>query len=283
MQFHLVDDGVPEISKNIIQEACRTREVEYIEHDSRKFVFEPESKVKPGNILFRPAVSQIAMRVEQFLYQPGVSTFYTDTWGILNYCNNSIVQFEANDIPIPRTFYINQNTRSVLDYYVEQLGGYPVVLKVLGHSSGIGVMKLDSKSTLYSVVDFVTAGGQVPILSAFVDNAVHWRCLVVGKKVIAGYVNPQEEGDFRTYGSTNKEDIFTEVDAEMNLIALNATQSLGVELGGVDMLRHESGRLYVLECNYPCYFAHAQQYGDVDVAGQIVDYLIDKARCPDAM
>lgn len=277
MEFHLVDEDVPAISKELIQKACSQRDIDYHEHQSKQFVFEPENKIAPGNILFRPAVSQASMRVEQFLYQPGVATFYKDTWGVLNSCNNSTAMFEANNIAVPRNFYLTQHSRPVLDYYVEQLGGYPVIVKVLGHSSGIGVMKLDSSESLYSVVDYVTASNQIPVLSAYIPDATHWRCVVVGSDVIAAYINPQDGADFRTYGTTDKNEVFEAVDADLAQIAIGATKALSLEFGGVDILKHISGRCYVLECNFPCYYAHAQEVGDIDVAGKMVDHLSQKA------
>ena len=47
--------------------------------------------------------------------------------------------------------------------------------------------------------------------------------------------------------------------------------------GGVDILEHSSGRLYVLESNNPCYFASAQLAIGTDVSGAIVEYLLQKA------
>ncbi|MDC2888192.1 ATP-grasp domain-containing protein [Psychrosphaera algicola] len=185
--------------------------------------------------------------------------------------------FELNDIPIPRTFYLYNKQRDCIDYYVEQLGGYPVILKVLGYSGGVGVMKLESAQSLYSVIDFVCANGTAPLLSSFIPDAVHWRCVVVGEKVVAAYINPPDKGDFRTYGTTDKNEVFEGAGTEIDALAIKAVSVLGYEFGGVDILRHPSGRCYVLEANFPCYYAHAQEIGGIDVAGKIVDYLAEKA------
>ena len=278
MRLHYVDDGVPEISTSIIDQACQAKGVELVIHDASTFVFEPEARAEPGEMLFRPAVSASAMRVEQFLYQPGVATFYRSPRGIYWNCNDPINLFAAAGIPTPRTFYVTHTDRPTLQYYVEQLGGLPVILKVLGHSRGVGVMRVDSVASLYSVVDYLNASGQMPVLCAYIDNAVHWRCTVVGDQVVAAYINPPDGEDFRTYGTDDPEEVFATVDTDLEETALNVTRLLDIELGGVDILRHESGRCYVLECNFPCYFAHAQEVGGIDVGGAMVDFLIDKAK-----
>ena len=278
MNLHLVNDGVPPISISIIEEACSTRNISCSIHNAGAFVFAPEIKAAPGDLLFRPAISANALKVEQFLYRDGVATFYKDTNGIFFNCNNANAMFEAAGIPTPRSFYLNRTTRDTLDYYVEQLGGYPVVLKVPGHSGGVGVMKLDSQQALYSVVDFVSMSGQLHILSAFVDGATHWRCVVVGEQVVASYINPPDGNDFRTYGTTNPEEVFSSIDAEIESLAIQAVHALGVYFGGVDILQHPSGRLYVLEANFPCYYAHAQEVGGIDVAGRMVDFLLARSK-----
>ena len=277
MKLHYVDDGVPEISTQIIAEACEAREVELIVHEANTFVFAPEQKASAGDLLFRPAISAASMRVEQFLYQPGVATFYRSAAGVFWNCNDAVHLFQSEGIPIPRTFYVNNADRGTLDYYVEQLGGFPVILKVLGHSRGVGVMRLDGVESLYSVVDYVAASGQTPILCTYIDNAVHWRCMVVGDRVVAAYINPQDANDFRTYGTTDPDEVYTEVGRDLSEVSIAATRILDISLGGVDVLRHESGRCYVLECNFPCYYAHAQEVGGVDVAGAMLEFLIDKA------
>lgn len=276
MKLHLVDDGVPSISLDIMLEACKQRSLDYIVHEAGTFVFEPERKASPGDLLFRPAVSSAALRVEQYLFQPGVSTFYNDPFGIYYTSNNATALYEQHEIPIPRSFYLHNRSPNVLDYYVEQLGGYPVILKVLGYSGGVGVMKLDSSESLYSVVDFVCANGTVPLLSTFIPNAVHWRCVVVGSDVVAAYINPPIKDDFRTFGTTNKDEVFTSAGEAIDAISVKAVSLLGNEFGGVDVLQHPSGRCYVLEANFPCYYAHAQEIGGIDVAGKMVDYLINK-------
>ena len=275
-KLHIVNDDVPSISIKILKKACDDRGIKTLVHESPSFVYEPFRKAEPGDLLFRPAISSLAMKVEQYLFQPGVSTFYREPWGIFYSSNNATCLFEHHNVPIPRTFYIHNTSREVIDFYVEQLGGFPVVLKVLGYSGGVGVMKLDNPESLYSVVDFVCASGSIPVLSAFIPDAVHWRCVVVGEKVIAAYINPPDGKDFRTYGTTNKDEVFDSVSSDMEAIAVQAVHALGNDFGGVDILKHPSGRSYVLEANFPCYYAHAQSIGGIDVAGKMIDYLLNK-------
>ena len=59
---------------------------------------------------------------------------------------------------------------------------------------------------------------------------------------------------------------------------MQACQVLGLEFGGVDVLVHDSGRAYVLEVNFPCYFGHPKRAVDQDVAAVMVQHLKAKAQ-----
>jgi glutathione synthase/RimK-type ligase-like ATP-grasp enzyme len=60
--------------------------------------------------------------------------------------------------------------------------------------------------------------------------------------------------------------------------AVRAVRAQRLFFGGVDLLRHPSGRLYVIEVNFPCFFAQATLGGGVDVAGPMIDFLSERAR-----
>ncbi len=201
MAFYCVNDGVPEATTRLLREACLTRSIDYQEIHAPLFDYRDERQLEPGDLLYRPAVSFTAIRVEQFLYADGVSTFYADPEGVYFNPMAAAMLFQRAGLDIPLTFYCPTPDRGLLSGYVDRLGGFPVVVKMLGYSRGIGVIRVDSLPALYSVMDFATAEGKTPQLMAYVDEAVHWRLTVVGDRVASAYRNTQEIDDFRTYAS----------------------------------------------------------------------------------
>ena len=190
------------------------------------------------------------------------------------------MMFERAGLPIARTIFAASADRHLLDKWAHFLGGFPLVLKVLGGQRGIGVMRVDSKPALYSLMDFALAQGHTPLLCSFVPEAVHWRVVVVGDKAVAWYRNADEDDDFRTYGSEDPAMYMGELPDGAEELAVKACHVLENAFGGVDILQHPSGRLYLLEANFPCYFAQAQEVVGVDVAGAMVDWLLDRAMMP---
>jgi len=261
----------------MLRNACVAKDIEYIEIQARNFDFQPQRQLVRGDMMYRPAVSIAAQRTEQFLYAPEVATFYRDPEAVYYTCTNPTLLYQRSGLPIARTVFCTSPDRNILRAHVEFLGGFPLVLKFSGNSGGIGVIKLDGYEALFSVLDFALAQGQQPILCAYIENAIHWRILVVGNKAIARYRNPIDVDDFRSFGSTQPEDFSRDCPTEMETIAVQAAHLLRQEFGGVDVLEHESGRLYLLECNFPCYHPHAEKYGGIDVSGQMVEFLMEKS------
>jgi hypothetical protein len=279
LRFHCVDDeGVPEETKCLLRSACQRHGVEYVEVDARDFDYTTVPDLGDRDLLYRPAISLSAMRVEQFLHNPRVTSFFRDDLGIFYDCLSQPLMMQRAGIPIPRTIYRSTTSRPLLRRYVEHLGGFPVVVKWLGRSRGIGVLRVDSFPSLFSLVDHVDDGGTQPLLCQYIPDATHFRLVVVGEGVAASYRSAQEPDDFRSYGSDDPADYLVPTDAAMAEIAVRTTRVLGVETAGVDVLRARSGELYVLEANFPCYFAQAQLAVGVDVAGAMVDHLVRKNR-----
>lgn len=277
-KFFCVNDGVPEETTRLLREACERRAVEYVEVDAPQFDYDPARRLRAGSLLYRPAVSLAAQRVEQFLYDRRVATFYTEPDGPFFACTNPTMLHERAGLPVPPTLYCSTNRRKLLRGYVERLGGFPVVLKAGGGERGIGVMRVDSFAALFSLVDYLRALGHNPLLCSYVPDAVHRRLVVVGRRVIAAYRNQTYPDDFRTYAREDLSDYEARASPEMARVAVRAAHALGYEFGGVDILEAPGGRIFLLESNFPCYYAQAQLAAGVDIAGKMVEHLLRKAR-----
>lgn len=273
----LVDDGVPDETIVLLQRAAEQRGVAVQVVTPRHFDFAATEPLPDGALLFRPAVSLLASRVEQALWQPKVATFLLDPDGPLVSNVAAHETFLRAGLPVPRTLPLASTDRGLLRTYVDALGGLPVVVKALGYSRGVGTIRVDSLASLFSVVDYMLAEGGKPLLCAYIPDAVHWRLVVVGDRVVSAYRNVNDDDDFRTSGSDAPEDYTAEPPAGMAELAVASCQALRHAHGGVDVLWHPSGRMYLLESNFPCYYAQSQLQTGVDIAGAMVDWLLDRA------
>ncbi|MBC7909916.1 MAG: 2OG-Fe(II) oxygenase [Pyrinomonadaceae bacterium] len=277
-QFYCVNDSVPQETTDLLRTACEERKVEYVEVNAPLFDYDPAQRLSKGALLYCPAISTAAHRVEQFLYAQGVATFYADRSGPFFGPLNPTLLYERNGLPIPPTLYCSTANRALLRRHVEQLGGFPIVLKLPGGERGIGVMRVDSFPALFSLVDYMKALGASPLLCSYIDDAAHWRIIVIGKRAVAGYRNHTETDDFRTHARDERSDYEAQPSPALAGIAIRAVACNGYEFGGVDILEAPGGQLFLLESNFPCYFPQAQLVAGIDIAGMMIDYLLRKAK-----
>ena len=271
----VVDDDVPSETLMALSDAADQRGLSLVHIDAPSFDYADHRRLRPGDMLYRPATSQTAARVEQFLWASGVADLYTRPNGVFFDPNNASMLFDRMGLPVARTLWPTRATLPLVERWVQDLGGLPVVVKILGYSGGQGVIRVDSLVTLRSLLGAFLAKGDSPLLCAYVPDAVHWRIFVVGGRAVGGYRNVADQGDFRTSASDDPSDYHVALPPDVCAMAVQAAQALECELAGVDILSHPSGRHYLLEANFPCYFGHAQEHGQ-DIAGALVDHLVDK-------
>lgn len=278
MRLHYIGstDDAPKTA--LLEAACRVRDIPFVHVDPGAFNYVDYTAVTGGEALYRANITAGASAIERFLLGPEVVTFYRSFERALLTGPGSYVVHAKKNIPIPRTIYFVTRDRQRLRAYVDYVGGFPVVLKATGASHGMGVMKLDSWEALFSVVDYVLPRHDGPvILRQFIDGRESARLIVLGNRVVDSIAYHAPPDDFRSNEGTVPNVTPQRFAAAVEKLAVQAVRVLGLEFGGVDVLLGEGSAMYVTEVNFPCNFARAQQLTGVDIAGQMVDYLVAKA------
>lgn len=116
-------------------------------------------------------------------------------------CDNKMsnaLMMERNNIPIPRTSIIS-NEKSIEDAHERVGGKFPVIVKTLKGTQGVGVMKVDSMSSLIGVCQSLWKYDADLLIQEFMEMKSDIRTLVIGGKVIASAERIREENnkDFR--------------------------------------------------------------------------------------
>jgi hypothetical protein len=267
----LVENETPAPTRLSIRRACRARGFEYIECDVTD-VHALAQPLAPGSLLYSPATSGLAMEVEARLWQPGVGTIYRGRLGPLKRVTAPDVTLARCDLPVPLSVTARTRNPTQLLEFAKSLGGFPLIVRLDGGEGGERVTRADSPEALISLVDLLHSVGRAPKLVTYVPDAVHVRVVVVAGRAVAAYDNVIPAGDFRSVPSDDPKAYRQAPQDEAARLAIAACDALDVDLGGVDILRHTSGRHYVLEVNTPCYFPRAERFG-ADVSGPLVDAL----------
>ncbi len=272
----VVVDEVDDELVNQLSAAATARNVRLLTVDAGTVDLLQLPQLGTRDLLYRIGGSHRACVAEQLLWGPGVATFYADSLGPHRLLDTQELVLARAGVPVPRATYALPANRAELRFAVDELGGLPIVIKRPGSSLGLGVMRLDTWTSLVGVVDALRAeGGDAFTLMAYVAPAVHWRVIVVADEVVACYRNPTRDGDFRTeVHEENTADFSAPVPAIAADAARAATTALGLRCAGVDVLVHEGGSVVVLEANFPFYFGHPKRAGGPDVALRMVDALL---------
>ncbi len=273
MDCIVISSDVNRTTNKLLQDACTKRNVNFRQLDAAQADFTDLPSLAPGTLIYRAHVGGPYLTLERVLLNQDVVSFYSDPFHIVNHQYDPLTLLHA-DLPIPKTVF--QINRAYVDDAVKSVGGYPVIIKSMGGSHGVGVMRLDSRESLVSVLDHLDQRGDYYIMRECIETDQSIRLTVLGDRVIDGIAYHVQQGDFRSnvgtpevspYGASN----------EMKQAAVKAVAAMGFEFGGVDFLTDDKG-FYIAEVNFPCYFPRSQEITGVDIAGHMIDHLLAKSQ-----
>ena len=165
-------------------------------------------------------------------------------------CDNKMsayISFERDNIPTPRTALIS-NEKGLLHAH-ERLGGkYPVIMKTLTGTQGIGVSIVESEKSMISVAQSLWKFGAALLLQEFMKFDFDIRTIVVNGKILASTKRTSAKKDFRSNKHREATTEAYKLSNDERKLVLDAARSVGAYMVGVD---HAivNGEYYVLECN----------------------------------
>jgi ribosomal protein S6--L-glutamate ligase len=173
---------------------------------------------------------------------------------------------------MPKTAFasIPKNIENVL----EQVGGAPVVIKLLEGTQGIGVILAETHKSAKSVIESFLALKANILVQEFIKEAggADIRAFIVDGKIVGAMKRQGLPGEFRSNlhrgGSAN----VIELSKEERETAIKAAKKLGLAIAGVDMLQSSRGPL-VMEVNSSPGLEGIEGATGVDIASKIIEYI----------
>jgi ribosomal protein S6--L-glutamate ligase len=166
-------------------------------------------------------------------------------------CDNkmsNVIMLERNNIPSPKSSILS-NKKSIEDAH-ERIGGkFPVVIKTLTGTQGVGVSIVNDMASLVSVADSLWKFDAQILIQEYFNIESDIRTLVVGGKIIGSAERIRKNpNDFRNnvhLGADTKPYKLSQ--EEMDVITSSARSS-GTLYCGVDHCMYK-GKPYILEVN----------------------------------
>lgn len=260
------------------EEACNRKGLNFCAIDSLKADYSSLPQLGANDLLYNSCRGSEIL--EDLLLNDKVKTVYKSTPSLRPHNVDTIpfsILADKHGIRAPKTIYKVNKNDGYLKKYVDELEGFPVILKTRSSTRGIGTIKIESWSSLVSTIDYLTSIGQEFIMRSFIKAKRGYRLIVLGDEVIASAAFHMQENDFRNAadpGVALYEAVVT--GAEMNKEAVRASHLANFYFSGVDFLEDEKGKFFLLEVNNPTGFSALIDVCGVDIPGKLLDYLIQK-------
>lgn len=180
-------------------------------------------------------------------------------------------------IGLPVTGFANSpdDTEDLLD----QVGGAPVVIKLLEGTQGVGVVLAETRKAAESVIEAFRGLNANFLVQEFIKEAggADLRCFVIGEKVVAAMQRQAKEGEFRSNLHRGGTAQIAKMTPEERSTATRAARIMGLSVAGVDLLRSNHGPV-VMEVNSSPGLEGIEQATGKDVAGQMIEFVEKNAR-----
>jgi ribosomal protein S6--L-glutamate ligase len=192
----------------------------------------------------------------------------------------SIQLLAKHNLGFPQTIFVKN--KEMIIPAIEELGGAPVIIKLLEGTQGIGVILADTNKVAEAIIETLQSTKQNVLIQKFVieSKGRDIRAIVAGNRVIAAMRRKAKGDEFRSNvhrgGSVEK----VELDEKYQRTAVRASQIMGLNVAGVDMLEGKDGP-QIIEVNSSPGLEGIERATNTDVAGAIVEYLEQQALFPE--
>ena len=219
--------------------------------------------------------------------------FMINTRAAMLTCDNKLTTallFEKFGLPTPRTAFVSNenNIKTALD----KVGGkFPVILKTLTGTQGVGVIKIESYEGLVATLQAMWKLEAEVLIQEFMPSDFDVRTFVVDNKIFASTKRTHSSYDFRSNTHRGAEaEPYKLSDEEMEMV-LKAARLSRAYMVGVDHIIFKN-KPYLLEINgspgsgadyegysYEDYYADAEPSGRIDgetMMSNVIDWIKER-------
>ncbi len=184
----------------------------------------------------------------------------------------SLQVLSRSKIGLPKTVFTNYS-RDV-ESVITQVGGTPLVIKLLEGTQGLGVVLAETKNAAKSVIEAFNGLKARVIVQEFIKEAkgADIRAFVVDGHVVGAMKRQGKEGEFRSNLHQGGSAEVIELTDEEEIAAIRAAKAMKLGVAGVDMLQSARGPL-ILEVNSSPGLEGIEKATGKDIAKTIIRYI----------
>ncbi len=189
----------------------------------------------------------------------------------------SLQLLSRRGVGLPRTGFANKPDN--IKDLIRNVGGAPLVIKLLEGTQGIGVVLADTNKNAESIIEAFMGLKANILVQEFIKEAggADIRCFVVGGKVVAAMKRQGAEGEFRSNLHRGGSATLVRLSKDERATAANAAKIMGLNVCGVDILQSHNGPV-VMEVNSSPGLEGIERATGKDVAGLIFEFIEREAK-----
>ena len=191
-------------------------------------------------------------------------------------CSNKIltqILLTRENIATPKTVVVTNDEQ--LDYAVKAIGDkFPVIVKTLFGTHGVGVIRADSFPSLRSIAQQLLKSETDFMIQEFIEHKESGRIYVLGGDVMAAVMRTIPDGDFRSNAHQGAELKIHEPSDKEKEICIKAAKTVGTNFSAVDYIVDDNGEVIIIEVNGSPGFEAMQEKVEFNVAQKVVKWLI---------
>jgi ribosomal protein S6--L-glutamate ligase len=176
---------------------------------------------------------------------------------------------------LPKTVFTNYSKE--VKKIIDDVGGAPLIVKLLEGTQGYGVVLAPTKKAAESIIDAFHSMKARVIVQEFIKEAkgADIRAFVVNDRVVGAMKRQGKEGEFRSNLHQGGSGELIKLSKQERDTAVTAAKAMGLPIAGVDMLQSERGPL-VLEVNSSPGLEGIEKATGKNIAGSIIRYVVKK-------
>ncbi|AXT18802.1 30S ribosomal protein S6--L-glutamate ligase [Flavobacteriaceae bacterium AU392] len=184
----------------------------------------------------------------------------------------SLQRLTKAGVGMPKTVFTNYS-RDV-EQAIAQVGGTPVIIKLLEGTQGLGVVLAETKNAAESVLEAFNGLQARVVVQEYIDEAKgsDLRALIVDGQVVGAMKRQAREGEFRSNLHRGGTADYVRLSESELKLAIKAARALKLPVCGVDMLQSERGPL-ILEVNSTPGLEGIETATDKNIARSIITFI----------
>lgn len=175
------------------------------------------------------------------------------------------------NIPMLKTVYANDPT--LVEQYLELVGGTPIIVKTTSGSQGEGVLLLDSDISAKSTIQALFKTKTNILIQEFLDaKGKDFRGVVVGEKVVASYQRQAKKDEFRANIHKGASAVSVQLTQEEQDFCVKCAKTLNLHTAGIDFMRDTDGNFKLIEVNGNYGFT-IQEITGVNIGDELIKFI----------